>query len=551
MRSSALAILAAAFAAGSTAACVGGGQVLSPTQELGDTPDNTMSPLGTTPHAPVDWSREWAFVDAFKTSRPWISGSADTWDDGRTLALDANGWVTSLQAGQIARTLMLHGLDGRYPGGRYVVLYEGTGTIVYGLDATLDPAASMPGRDVLDVVAANGGILLEIEATDPADPIRNVRVLMPGGSCEEDDARFCGGDGDCDGRCVSFEENHATQLFHPVFLARNRGYAMVRMKDWFGGWGRSEGDSWDDRPRVEHARWFDGVPVEIMVDLANRLRADLWLPVPYLLAPGDASEMALVVDARLDGGLRAWIEWGDEMWNMAQPQGAYAADQGLALGLNGDRFWAGFLYTARRARELFAAWDAVIADRSRAVRVLATQPGNAFHTVELLDFEGAGEAADALAVDMHFGGSLGSPGEQQRVRAMTLEELMTELETVHVPEELALLAEQADLARDRGLTFVVDEGGHRLEGYDGVEDDETINVLFDAAVRDPRMKDLHLELLEGWRELGGTWFVHRATVGGWTGGHRSGALEDMTQPRELSPVYDALMTFIEENPRWW
>jgi hypothetical protein len=239
------------------------------------------------------------------------------------------------------------------------------------------------------------------------------------------------------------------------------------------------------------------------------------------------------------------------MWNQAQEQGQFVVDQGTALGLHEDGYWAGFLYYARRGRESFEAWDAVIADRNRAVRVLATQPSNLFHTVELWNFEGAGDAADALAIDLHFAGSLGSPGEQERVRGMTVDEIIAELETVHIPNQLAAVAEQADLARSRGLDFVVDEGGHMLEGYDGVEGDAAINVLFDAAVRDPRMKDLHLDLLDGWRDIGGTWFVHRGTIGSWTGGHRGGALEYMTQPRDLSAVYDALMTFIEQNPRWW
>ena len=64
-------------------------------------PVNARSALGTNLSDISDWSREWCFVDAFKASRAWISGSVDgTWDDGRALDMDENGWVRSLLDGQ-------------------------------------------------------------------------------------------------------------------------------------------------------------------------------------------------------------------------------------------------------------------------------------------------------------------------------------------------------------------------------------------------------------------------------------------------------------------
>src|SRR5689334_9213407 len=66
----------------------------------------SKSPLGTNLTGIKDWSAEWTFVDAFKASRSWISGSATAWDDGRALAVDENGWVRSLLTGQIARTFV-------------------------------------------------------------------------------------------------------------------------------------------------------------------------------------------------------------------------------------------------------------------------------------------------------------------------------------------------------------------------------------------------------------------------------------------------------------
>ena len=49
------------------------------------------SSIGTNLTGISDWSAEWAFVDAFKASRDWISGSSSQWDDGRALDVDAIG----------------------------------------------------------------------------------------------------------------------------------------------------------------------------------------------------------------------------------------------------------------------------------------------------------------------------------------------------------------------------------------------------------------------------------------------------------------------------
>src|SRR5712691_13239009 len=66
------------------------------------------APIGTNLSRIDDWSPEYAFVDAFKESRPWISGTLATFEDGRSIDVDPNGWLRSLQPGQVARTLMMN-----------------------------------------------------------------------------------------------------------------------------------------------------------------------------------------------------------------------------------------------------------------------------------------------------------------------------------------------------------------------------------------------------------------------------------------------------------
>src|SRR5438128_1337820 len=116
------------------------------------------SPLGTNLNRTDDWSSDIAFLDLFKTSRDWFSGSNAVWQDTGTLDLDSHGWVRSLQAGQLARTLLFWDLSrapGRYPTGHYIITYDGEGTFQYGGSAVR--VSTQPGRDVIDVDPARGG----------------------------------------------------------------------------------------------------------------------------------------------------------------------------------------------------------------------------------------------------------------------------------------------------------------------------------------------------------------------------------------------------------
>ena len=72
-----------------------------------------------------------------KMSDKPFSGTVSVWNDGRVLALDANGWPTSLASGQYARYLILGNandgsqLGSARPAGEITILYDGAGTLEY------------------------------------------------------------------------------------------------------------------------------------------------------------------------------------------------------------------------------------------------------------------------------------------------------------------------------------------------------------------------------------------------------------------------------------
>ena len=78
--------------------------------------------------AVTDWSREWAFVDVFRHSRPWLTHDLKEATREAGFDYDEHG-NPLLKPGQMVQTIMLRDMDGHYPAGKYVATYQGTGRV--------------------------------------------------------------------------------------------------------------------------------------------------------------------------------------------------------------------------------------------------------------------------------------------------------------------------------------------------------------------------------------------------------------------------------------
>ncbi len=132
-------------------------------------------PMGINLTSVCYWSTENPFIDIFKQSQPWQPQRKGTgYGKGGPLDLDRNGWIRSLQPGQWADTLICRGY-GYYPAGKYVCLYNGEGRVEFGFDAKIKQRQE--GRVVLTVTPSKSGILMKITATNPPNPVRNIRII--------------------------------------------------------------------------------------------------------------------------------------------------------------------------------------------------------------------------------------------------------------------------------------------------------------------------------------------------------------------------------------
>jgi hypothetical protein len=509
--------------------------------------DALRSAIGTNLELLSYWSPQVPFVDVMKSSSEWLSGDTQSWGPGAPLDLDANGWVRSLRPGQVVRKVMLREFGDRYPGGRYLVRYKGEGKLNFGFAARI--VSERRGETLIEVTPSDGGIYLWIDATDPANYLREIEIIMPGGICEGDPFRHARSAQDCGSRRYQSFADHRDILFYPVFAERLRGYSVLRFMDWMHT-NSSPVASWAQRTPLAYSSWAtkSGAPVEVVIALSNLLGAHPWLTLPHQSDEAYARSFAQMLREKLDPALGVYVEHSNEVWNTVFAQHAYLTGRAKAFGVTLPQ------YHALRTRTLAGVFKAELG-AERVVSVLGGQAVSTWASTSGLDYlrDRLGAAAtgiDAVAIAPYFGVSP-TPAEAGKFTAMSMDAFIRHLRTEVFARETDHMAKHRKLARKYGLRLLAYEGGQHMVGVGAAQDIPALNALFDSFNRDARIKQLYLDYLAIWKREGGELFMHFNDVSRYTKSGRWGALEYVGQPRSESPKFDALMTFIELNPVWW
>jgi hypothetical protein len=167
-----------------------------------------------------------------------------------------------------------------------------------------------------------------------------------------------------------------------------------------------------------------------------------------------------------------------------------------------------------------------------------------------MDFQDACKHADVLGIAPYFGNALGSPKRQDEVAEMTVDEVLDAC-AGFIEKNNATIAKQAQQAEERGLRLVAYEGGQHLVGHGGAQENKALEQLFHTANRHPRMKKLYLDYLRGWKQAGGTMMAMFSSMGRYSKWGSWGLMEYHSQPVSEAPKYQAVLQFLEDNPRWW
>ena len=485
---------------------------------------NDNSPLAINLASLTYYSRQWTFLDQTKQG----GGFAYAASPGAT---DENGWVLSGDVGLFLNT----GLDGNYPGGQYIVLYEGeadfyTRTTIWDAvgtpmanDAVLNATLSSPGRLVLDVTPSNSGFVLSWENIRSTDPVKNVKIVH-----------------------ADYVDTFEEEIFHPTFIESIQPFNTLRFMNLMRA-NNSNQSLWADRPLPTDALQGTsrGVALEYLIALANKTSANPWFNIPHLATDDYVENFAVMVRDQLDPDLKVHVEYSNEVWNGGFEQYDYARSQGEAAGLGTGRD-AADRYYCRRSVEIFTIFKTIFAQKGRQglVKIIASQnsPWWATRMMDWVDPQTgmrAIEQADYWAVAPYFCGS--PPSDTGSVDALL------DVCEADIDDTLASALEIGDAARGYGVELIAYEGGQHIRNDSA---DAAAQEIYNLANDDPRMGDLYTQYLNQWRnDVDGQMFALFSLISGQGATGRWGIL--VAQDEFDYPKYQATMDFITDNPIWW
>lgn len=503
----------------------------------------------------ADWSTQHPFLDKMKSARPWIGhlrgqfggvGSEELFSGGY---LDEQGWPRALPPGvEALETFVLTDQPAAAVGlkGRYILTYEGEGKVeVVGRVTNVRYRTREVRFDYTPDAGLVGIRVSRIDAGQKGDYIRNIRLMR------EDHLPFAQ---------MGF-------VFNPDWLRLVRDLRVVRFMDWMGT-NNSAQMQWDERPRVNDATYARrGVPVEVMVDLANEIGADPWFTMPHQADDAYMRNFATYVRDHLNPDLKSYVEYSNEVWNWQFEQALWTQDQAATRwGSSEGDAWMQF--AGMRAAQMATIWTEVFGAETdrRLVRVIATHTGWPGLEEGLLFAPNwvAENAANPPPVEMFDAyavtGYFGLPGEAEEVfdrilgwldagEDVAARNLLEGIRETGIP---ALVDESfpyhAGVAARHDLALIMYEGGTHVVGYGAWTENERLTAFLTAFNYSPGMGLLYEELIAGWHAAGGTLFNAFVDVNNPS---RWGSWGHLRHLDDVNPRWDVLMEYNATAPVTW
>lgn len=516
------------------------------------------------------------FTDIFKMSRGWFTSCEFNWQKGqpidpdctrktslntreqKLLHLDRNGWVRSLprpeDAPVFTSVTSTWRLSDHFPTGRYVVLYDGEGTMK--ITGDLRMGHQRPGHIEFDLLSPKRNLRLQITRTDPrnnGEYIRNLRIVPK-----------------------KNEHDHQQRVFNADYLARIRPMHALRFMPWTNPRGNVAVE-WNERTPIAAAHYTGdyGLPAERMVDIANAVNATPWLSVPYKASDDYMRQYARMVKNRLRKNQNVYVEYSNEVWNTIFPAATYAARKA-------DKLWK-FPYKevkggkrrvllaanwyAKRSVEMCQIWKQEFGgQRNRVKCVVGSLNSVPWVGKEILECPlwkeagGCGRHIDAYGIGPYFGDYIARKENRDTVKSWTRDadggksRLFKEiLEGGMIKDgpkggSMTRLRDQIyankKLADQYQIPLIAYEAGQHLIRYDPPHDvkDPAVLNLFMGVQKDPRMREAYQRYLETWQAGGGGLMLHFYGIGQAEPKNFFGMLDHLHQPS--TPKYLALMDYL-------
>jgi hypothetical protein len=443
----------------------------------------------------VDWSTELVFTDAFKQSRNWITHQAapgGDWSSGVPIPLGPTGYPIEIpyddgvNPPQAIRTLMLWDAQSHYPGGAYRLIAEGEGQIRLWGAATATFTCPVDTLVTVNPVQ-QGGVALEIERSEAANPVQNIRFIYP-----------------------DYVDSYTSQTFTDEFLNFVAGFQSIRFMDW-SKTNFSPVMHWDDRTLPDYFTQTleSGVAWEYIIELCNLTGKDPWICIPHLADNEFIENLARLFRDNLDPNLKIHLEYSNELWNSGFQQNHDVADLAAQLGFTGQPWERTWKYTAKRSADIFKIFEIEFDGADRLVKIIPSQAANPWLSNQIVTFFEDPEfnpyrvEADALAIAPYFGGSVANAIiDQGRLQDITIPEILEAMDST-LPTVFAWMDENKQVADDHNLQLISYEGGQHLVATGAnVNIDPLTNKLI-AANRHEGMYDLYCKYFDYWYDTTG------------------------------------------------
>ena len=444
--------------------------------------------LGTNLSGLFDWSTELPFVDLMKNAREWYSKDSgnpnDPWNSEQVskLKFRPDGYpeeipqrIPNLAYPQEVATIWAV-TDG-WPSGTYTVLYDGDGQITF-RGSIQNVRQTGPGRMLFDLLQPKGGqVELRIRRSVKQNPIRNIRVLMPG-----------------------FESSYQKQPFNPRWLRLVKAFHLVRFMDWGQtnnwsqvkpwDWENTAPVEWANRAKMDYYTWATpkGIPYEMMIKLMNDHDLDGWVCIPHLASNSYAEEMGRYFAQNLKSNRKLIIEYSNETWNWMFGQTNWLNKRGNQVTPWPERivpFIQGALESFTRG---FGG------SSSRLIRVVGLQTGwldvskRVVRSMKPWSF-------DAIAPAWYFGLSEQADAELDRLGSRaTVQDVARLVRESWNNEKNWILAVRETIARPLKIPMIFYEGGQHVTAHPFGEEPSYADALLKIQ-RSQLMFDLYREWL--------------------------------------------------------
>jgi len=468
------------------------------------------------------------FNDVMTTASDMLSYPHGTynWDSGLMdqIPVDANGWPLEIpySVGGVLQDVRF--LINSFYAGDYVVLHDGEGTITLGgVSSTV-----IGGVTHITLPGTETNIWINITSSTKGNHIRNMRIIP---------AVYKGA-----------EETMPT--FNSLYLQGLQPFHALRFMDWTHT-NHSPSINWETRTTTKTYTQAggEGVAWEYVIELANTLKADPWICIPHKVTDAYINSLAQLFLANLDSNLTLYVEFSNELWNWIYTQAGICIAALSGIGAAGTNHPEKDAYMMARTFTIFNnVWSV---QRSRLVTVAAVQLGWVDNTRRILNylFDVAGVGADAVSPGGYF---YFDPKDHAIWNAMdpakvTAEMVINSADGYINEETFRYIDATSAYARDRGIDYIVYEGGQHMQPYNqqdwgynqAVWDAQIHSGMYDLYMRNlTKHKDVNCKLFMGYDYVR----QRESRYGSW------GHLEDLADInavdlKSTAPKYKALLDF--------